>query len=82
MLMFIESIIPTFIAILSLALFTKQTRKLAYATVSLSIFAELVPLEINALALFACTACLAAMLILDLLNAIHLLKMSSLVKTR
>lgn len=80
MFMFIESILPMCIAILSLALFTKQTKKLCYAAVSLSVLAELIPLEINTATLFACTACLASMIIIDFLGSIHLLNISTVIK--
>lgn len=74
---FIESILPTFMAILALALFTKQTRKLCYATVSLSILAELIPLSINPMALFACSACLVAMIVVDLLQSFDVMHLST-----
>ena len=80
MYIFLESILPTCIAILSLALFTRQTRKLCYAAASLSVLAELIPLEINTIALFSCSACLASMIIVDILNSIHLLNISTLIK--
>lgn len=80
MLIFIETILPTCIAILGLALFTKQTRKLCYAAVSLSVLAELIPLELNSIALFACSACLASMIIVDILDSAHLLRISTLIK--
>lgn len=82
MLYFIESILPVCCAILSLALFTKQTRKLCYAVASLAVMAELIPLSINISALFACSACLLGMITIDILQAQHVLKLSSLIVRR
>jgi hypothetical protein len=80
MLAFIETLLPTFIAIMSLAFFTKQTRKLCYANVSLCVLAELIPLTINSATLAACSACLCCMVVLDFLQSHHYLKISTLLK--
>ncbi len=65
----IEAILPTIVAILGLTLFTPGTRWMCYTAVLLSIIAELIPMVINSTALIACSACLVAMFILELLRS-------------
>lgn len=64
----IIAILPTVVAILSLTLFTPATRWMCYTAILLSIIAELIPMVINTTALIACSACLASMLILEILR--------------
>jgi hypothetical protein len=67
----LEAIAPTVIAILSLVMFTAKTRWYCYAAVILAIGAELIPLTINMTALFACVACLVALLFSEYLQSHH-----------
>ena len=80
MLDIIEALLPTFIAILSLVVFTKQTRKLCYATVALCTLSELIPLQLNLTALFSCAAVLTGMIVIEFLQTHHFLRMSSVIK--
>ncbi len=67
-----EAIAPTFLAIMSLIMFTKQTRWLCYATVVLAIIAELIPMTLNLTALLACITCLAALLASEFLRKFNI----------
>jgi len=64
----LELIAPTFIAILSLVMFTPKTRWLCYTAVVLAITAELIPVTVNMTALLACVACLVALLFAEYLR--------------
>lgn len=63
-------VIPTFLAIMSVALFTEKTRTLCYSTATLTVLTELVPTlsGINTMALITCTFCLIALLLMDILQ--------------
>jgi hypothetical protein len=65
---YMDLIGPTFFSVLSVGLLRKKTRWLCYATVLLSIGAELIPLSINALGLTACITCLVALMVGDFLR--------------
>lgn len=80
MLATIESLLPTFIAILSLVLFTQQTRKICYAAAALCVLAELIPMELNLTALFSCAAVLTGMIIIEMLQSHHFMRMSSVIR--
>jgi hypothetical protein len=64
----LEAIAPTFIAIMSLVMYTKKTRWLCYIAVVLAISAELIPLAINMTALLACVSCLVALLFAEVVQ--------------
>lgn len=70
-LMHLEAVAPTFIAIMSVVMFSQKTRWLCYIAVVLAIFAELIPLSLNVTALLACISCLFALLFAELLRAYH-----------
>lgn len=64
----LETIAPTFFAIMAVVMFTRRTRWLCYATVILAIGAELIPVPINITAFSACCACLVALLFSEILR--------------
>jgi hypothetical protein len=68
----LEAIAPTFIAIMSVVMYTKKTRWLCYIAVVLAIGAELVPLTVNMTALLACVSCLVALLFAELVKNLPL----------
>jgi hypothetical protein len=59
----LEAIIPTFLAVMSVVLFTPKTRWFSYAIVLLAIGAELIPLAVNMTALLACVSCFFGLLV-------------------
>lgn len=73
---YMDLIAPTFLSVLSVALFRKRTRWLCYVTVALAITAELISLSTNVIGLTACIACLVALLVGDFIrthqNLLHL----------
>jgi len=73
MLDMIQVLLPTFVAIISLTMFTKRTRYLCYTAVTLSIVAELVPTTIDSTALIACVFSLCALLFMEVLRAWNIL---------
>jgi hypothetical protein len=72
----VTAFVPTFLAVFAVAVFTKETRTLCYITVLLAVLTELIPstMGINTTALLACSFCLAALLIVDILQASHAIK--------
>ncbi len=67
-----EIIAPTFLAIMSLAMFTPKTRWLNYGIVVMAIFAELIPVPVNMTALLATIACLIGLFIAELIHSYNL----------
>jgi len=63
-------VLPTFLAVMSVALFTEKTRNLCYGTATMTVLTELVPSStgINTMALITCTFCLIALLLTDILQ--------------
>ncbi|MFU8797603.1 MAG: hypothetical protein ACNA7Y_02760 [Gammaproteobacteria bacterium] len=72
----ITTFVPTFLAVFAVAVFTKETKVLCYITVLLAVLTELIPAAagVNTTALLACSFCLAALLIVDILQASHAIK--------
>jgi CBS domain containing-hemolysin-like protein len=68
--------VPTFLAVFAVAVFTKETKSLCYITILLAVLTELIPSPagINTTALLACTFCLGALLLVDILQASHAIK--------
>jgi|GEM_PF-1791379 len=64
----LDVVVPTFMSILALVLFTPKTKWLAFSTILLSIVAELIPTTINVAALIACISCLGGALFLNYLR--------------
>jgi hypothetical protein len=63
---------PTFLAIISLAMFTTKTRWFNYGTVIMAIFAELIPVNTNMTALLATIACLIGLFIAEFIHHYNL----------
>jgi hypothetical protein len=65
--------VPTFLAVFAVAVFSQQTKLLCYITVLLAVLTELVPAPtgINTTALLACSFCLGALLLIDLLQSVR-----------
>lgn len=61
----LEAIAPTFLAIMSLVMFTPATRWLNYGIVIMAIASEFVPLSINFTAVLACVSCFVGLLIAE-----------------
>lgn len=59
---------PTLFAVLAVVSFRKRTRALCYTLAVLTIWAELIPMTINVAGLLACVACLAALVVADILR--------------
>ena len=82
LLMQLEAVIPTFLAIMSLVLFTTKTRIFSYSIILLAIGAELIPFSVNTTALFACVFCFIGLLIREYMQThnlnkqLHLFKIS------
>jgi len=69
MLVAIEAVLPTFIAIIALVTFTPKTRWLSYTVVVLAMLSELIPLQIHMTGLLATSSVFIGLLILELLRA-------------
>lgn len=65
---YLEEIAPTFLAIMSLGMFTPKTRWLSYGIVVMAIFTEFMPQHTNITALLACISCLLGLLVADMLH--------------
>lgn len=63
-------VVPTILAVLCLALFNEKTRWFCYTLVILSVASELVPLQINVIALAATCSALIALIGLDVFHHI------------
>lgn len=61
--------LPTFAAILALVLFTEKTKLLSFSLATLAVFAELVPADINIMALATCVGCVTSMLLIQYLRS-------------
>jgi len=61
-------IVPTVLTILSLIAFNEKTRWYCYTLVTLSVASELIPIQINAIALAATCSALAALIAMDLVH--------------
>ena len=59
----LEAVVPIFLAVMSLVLFTPKTRWFSYAIILLAIGAELIPNTINMTALLGCTSCFFGLLL-------------------
>ena len=68
MLIAIEQILPTFLAVLSLGLFTAKTRWFCYIAIALAISSELIPHERNFVGLATCITAFLALCIADLVR--------------
>jgi hypothetical protein len=64
----LEIVIPTFMAVLALVLFTEKTKWLSFATILLAIVAEMLLPHINIAALIACISCLAGVVFINYLR--------------
>ncbi|MDF2866885.1 MAG: hypothetical protein K0S11_355 [Gammaproteobacteria bacterium] len=64
----LAAVIPTFMSILALVLFIERTKKLAYATIALSMLAVILAPTLNVAALVACTSCLAGVWFINYLR--------------
>lgn len=70
----LEAVIPTFLAVMSLVLFTTKTRWFSYAIILLAIGAELMPLTVNITALLACVSCFIGLLVREFMQTHNLEK--------
>ncbi len=70
----LETIVPTFLAVMSLVLFTPKTRWFSYAITLLAVGAELIPLTVNMTALLACASCFLGLLIREYMQTHNLEK--------
>lgn len=61
-------VVPTILAILSLVMFNEKTRWFCYTLVVLSVASELVPIQVNAIALAATCSALAALIVMDVVH--------------
>jgi len=68
----LETIIPTFLAIMSVVMFKPKTRWLSYSIVILAIIAELIPFTVNVTALLATITCFFGLLFAEYLNSHHI----------
>ncbi len=67
----LEAIVPTFLAIMSLVLFTPKTRWFSYSIILLAIGTELIPLTVNITALMACAFCFVGLLVREYQSSTH-----------
>jgi hypothetical protein len=68
----LEAVAPSFVAIMSLMMFTPQTRWYCYAVVVMAISTELIPLSVNVTALLVCVSCLIALFFSEFLRVINI----------
>lgn len=64
----LETIIPTFMAVMALVMFKPKTRRLCYLTIVLAITSELIPITINTTALLATISCFIGLLVAEYLH--------------
>lgn len=69
---YLNLIAPSFFSLMAVALFRKRTRGLCYTTVLLAIWAELIPMTINAWGLTTCLACLAVLVVGHIVQTYHI----------
>lgn len=67
-------VLPTVLAIISLMMFNRSTRWFCYTLVSLSLISELIPAQVNLVAVAAVGTVLGALIVVDLIQNLHLHK--------